>query len=630
MLVVGIDSLLLVAAWYSSCALRYNFQSPESCLAAAKQSIALIVVTKIVCFYFFDIYRGMWRYTSLKDLFNIIKASVLSSFIIFALFMLSHRFEGFARSILIIDLLLTILVIAAFRLSLRLYLGLFARVQPEPASNPRFLRFPQKHKGSKNLVIVGAGDSGEKIYREIRDNAQLRLNIVGFVDDDLSKIGKQIHGIPVLGPIAKLDLLVDMLKAHEILIAIPSATAQQMRDIVSKCEEIGLNYKTLPGMGELIDGRVSIKAIRDVAYRDLLGRELVNLDHELIGSYLEKNIIFITGAGGSIGSELCRQICRFKPQSLILYDQAESPLYEIELDLKKNFPHVEIIPLLANVRHRHQLSKAFKKYQPQVVFHAAAYKHVPMLEMQPWAAVLNNILGTRNVIEIAKQNKVDQFVFISTDKAVKPANIMGASKRISELLVQGQNGCNLSETRFMIVRFGNVAGSVGSVVPLFKKQIENKGPVTVTHPEVTRYFMTIPEACQLIIQAGAMGKGGEIFILDMGIPIKIADMARDLIRLSGFEPDVDIKIEYIGLRLGEKLYEELITEGENIVPTSHKQIMVLEGETCDQTSLNEVIDEFERLAIKQDAEAIRAKFREVVPEYVPAEELGMGKGAKLS
>jgi FlaA1/EpsC-like NDP-sugar epimerase len=390
-----------------------------------------------------------------------------------------------------------------------------------------------------------------------------------------------------------------------------------MRALLALCEESGLPSKTVPGMGELIDGKVSIKAIRDVDYRDLLGREVIRLDEDRISKYLEKASVLVTGAGGSIGSELCRQICRFDPSCLILYDRAESALYEIDLELRTDYPEVEVVTILGDIRDRRQLSIALSSYQPQVVFHAAAYKHVPMMELHPWKAVRNNILGTRHVMEISKEHGVERFVLVSTDKAVRPANVMGASKRVAELLVQNQNGCGSDKTKFITVRFGNVVGSAGSVVPLFKKQIERGGPVTVTHPEVARYFMTIPEACQLILQAGAMGEGGEIFLLDMGTPVKIVDMARDLIRLSGFEPEEDIKIKFVGLRPGEKLFEELITSGEGIVPTSHEKIMVLRGETCDQDRLNAVIEELISLAQEQDSEGIRAKLQEIVKDYRP-------------
>jgi FlaA1/EpsC-like NDP-sugar epimerase len=325
----------------------------------------------------------------------------------------------------------------------------------------------------------------------------------------------------------------------------------------------------------------------------------------------------VTGAGGSIGSELCRQICRFKPKSIILFDQAESPLYDIDLELRRSFPYIEVVPVLGDIRNTSRLNNMFSQHRPQIVFHAAAYKHVPMLEIQPWEAILNNVSGTRNVVRTAKAFDVERFVMVSTDKAVRPTNIMGTTKRIAELLVQGQNCDDQETTRFITVRFGNVVGSVGSVVPLFKRQIEQGGPVTITHPEVTRYFMTIPEASQLILQAGAMGHGGEIFILEMGTSVKILDMARDLIRLSGFEPEKDIKIEFIGLRPGEKLYEELITEGEDIVPTDHNKIMVLTGQICEQDRLNSDIDRIIDAAKAQDEKKIRQLLKQIVPEYMP-------------
>jgi len=386
---------------------------------------------------------------------------------------------------------------------------------------------------------------------------------------------------------------------------------------VAYCKDSGIKFKTMPSMGELINGKVTINAIREVDYRDLLGREVIKLDEEGIGGYLKGQNVLVTGAGGSIGSELCRQICRFQPNQIILLERAESPLCEIELELKKNYNEINVVPLLADIQDNYQLKKAFETFKPQTVFHAAAYKHVPILESQPWKAIENNIQGTINVATVANKFNVDRFVFVSTDKAVRPANVMGASKRVAEMLVRNQNGCGVQNTRFMIVRFGNVVGSNGSVVPLFKKQIKKGGPVTVTHPDVTRFFMTIPEACQLILQAGAMGRGGEIFLLDMGTPIKIDDMARDLVRLSGFEPDVDIKIEYIGLRPGEKLHEELIVEGEDVLPTAHKKIMVLKGIECNLEVLNGKIDDLSILAKEHGEEKIKQKLQEIVPDYSP-------------
>jgi len=591
---------------------------PEGIPGLSFRVIPLIILAKIISFYFFDVYQGMWRYTSLQDLINILKASIFSSLSIFFLFFLTQELKGFARSIFIVDWILTLLFIGGYRVSIRLYYWIGTSEESVRSTISRLVS-PKKEEenNEKKLLIIGAGDAGEKIYREIRDNARLHYKIVGFIDDNPTKTGRKIHGIPIIGAMSELETLSRTVNAEEILIAIPSATSRQMRKIVSHCKESNIAFKTLPGMGEVINGKVSVKAIRDVAYRDLLGREIIHLEEERIGGYLKNSRILVTGAGGSIGSELCRQVCRFNPASIVLYDIAESPLYDIELELKQIFPYIDIICLLADVCDRHQLLLAFDTYKPNVVFHAAAFKHVPMLELQPWEAITNNIIGTRNIIEISKEYAIDRFIFVSTDKAVRPSNVMGASKRTVELLVQGQNGCDLTDIPFMIVRFGNVVGSVGSVVPRFRKQIELGGPVTVTHPDVTRYFMTIPEACQLILQSGAMGKGGEIFILDMGRPIKIVDMARDLIRLSGFEPDEDITIEFTGLRPGEKLNEELITEGEGIDPTYHEKIMVLEGRVCDQEVLNGTIDELALLARDQDGEAIKVKLKELIPEYMP-------------
>ena len=618
LVILGIDALLLAAAWYGAHLLRFNFDIPAGHLNVMKKAFPFIIIVKIGTFYFFDLYRGMWRYTSITDLLNIIKATCISSFLIISFILFSTRFVGFARSVFIIDWCLTILLISGFRLSVRLYFELVSQDKPwRVVARTLFWPLREKHPDCKNLLIIGAGDCGEKIYREIRDNARLGYNVVGFLDDHPTKVGMKIHGIPVLGPIKDIEAVAESVRADEALIAIPSAGCKQMRRIVDYCKESGIKFKTVPGMGELINGKVTVNAIREVAYRDLLGREAVKLDEAQIGSYLHDRSVLITGAGGSIGSELCRQICRFRPETIVLYERAESPLYELGLELKQNFGGIKILPLLGDIRDRRQLEKAFEASKPQAVFHAAAYKHVPMLELQPWKAIKNNILGTRNLIDMAQRFETERFVFVSTDKAVRPVNVMGSSKRVAEMLVQSHNGSSASSTRFMIVRFGNVVGSVGSVVPLFKKQIEKGGPVTVTDREVTRYFMTIPESCQLILQAGAMGEGGEIFILDMGTPIKIDDMAHDLIRLSGFEPDVDIKIEYIGLRPGEKLYEELITEGEGIAPTSHEKIMVLRGEECNLAVVNGKIDELARLAYDQEAENIKAKLREIVPEYEP-------------
>ncbi len=617
-IVLVADSLFFSLAWYWAFFLRFNFFIPDDSVALIQRTLPFVIVLKLLVFYFFAIYRGMWRYTSLNDLFSIIKASAVGSFILVFLVWFFHGFEGLARAIFIIDWVLVVFLSAGYRVGIRLYFGLVKG--DEYARNPvarLFFHSEDKGKTRKKLLIIGAGDCGEKIYREIRDNASLHFRVVGFIDDHPLKQGRQIHGIPIVGGTGDIADMVRRFRVDEALIAIPSSSSAQMRAIVFNCKEAKIPFKTLPGMGELIDGRVSVKAIRDVAYRDLLGREVTRLEEDRIGGYLNNTRVLVTGAGGSIGSELSRQICRFKPETLILFERAESPLYDIEIELKKNFPFIHIIVVLGDIRDRRQLAKAFETHRPTVVFHAAAYKHVPMIELHPWKAIRNNIVGTRNLVEAAKEYHVNRFVLVSTDKAVRPTNVMGASKRVAELVVQGQNGCSMSATQFMMVRFGNVVGSVGSVIPLFKKQIEAGGPVTVTHPEMTRYFMTIPEASQLILQAGAMGQGGEIFILEMGTPVKIVDMAKDLIRLSGFEPEVDIPISFVGLRPGEKLYEELITKGEGIVATSHEKIMVLNGQACDQEDLNCRIDRLRALAYNQDSEGIKTLLKEIVPEYTP-------------
>ena len=619
LIIFVVDVLLLAAALYDAFLIRFEFNIPPFYLDLFLRMLPYVIVTKIACLYFFDLYRGMWRYTSISDLLNIIKAATASSLLITLFIAFKMRFIGYPRSVFIIDCFLTILFIAGFRLLVRLFFERLAREKSNKSMPQQFMSlFKRYPKSVKKLLIIGAGDCGEKILREIRDNSSLKLKVVGFLDDNRNKIGRKIHGVPVLGLVSEISSAIKKVRADEALIALPSATGSQMRKIVEHCKESGIPFKTVPGYGELINGRVSVKSIRDVAYPDLLGRPVVKLDAPGISDYIKGYCMLVTGAGGSIGSELCRQICKFGPKKIVLFERAESPLYEIELELKRNFSDICIVPVLGDIQSSIQLENTFKAHNPQTVFHAAAYKHVPMLEIQPWKAVENNILGTERLIKVVQQHGCDRFVFVSTDKAVRPTNVMGASKRVAEMLIQCQGSNPNIQTKFAVVRFGNVVGSVGSVVPLFKKQIEIGGPVTVTHPEVTRYFMTIPEACQLILQAGALcDEQVEIFILDMGKPIKIADLARDLIRLSGFEPDVDIKIEFIGLRPGEKLFEELITEGEGIVTTTHEKIMTLRGEKCSLKMLNGKIDELGQLAEEQNADKIRSKIKEMVADYQP-------------
>ena len=528
-----------------------------------------------------------------------------------------NRFQGYSRAVFAIDGVLTFLLIGGLRMTIRTYFNYYGDVR-KPADS-----FPKIH--SKKVLIIGAGDAGEKILREIIENYQLHYKVVGFIDDDPEKRGRSIHGVTVIGDVVHLVQVLENEEVEEILIAVPSATGEQIRRIVETCRNCDVSYKIVPGIGELIDGKVSVKVLRDISYEDLLGRPPVSLEVSVIRHYLDGKTVLITGCGGSIGSELCRQVIKFQPSFVIMLDASEENLFKIQTELQneKYFQHYTAI--LGHVQNQHLLDDIFKKYKPQVVFHAAAYKHVPMLEKNPWEAVFNNILGSRMVMETSLRYGVERFVLVSTDKAVRPTNVMGTSKRITELIMQSLQG---NGTKFMAVRFGNVVGSSGSVIPLFRRQIEQGGPVTVTHPEVNRYFMTIPEASQLILQAGAMGEGGEIFILKMGTPVKIADMARDLIRLSGKEPDVDIKIVFTGLREGEKLYEELITVGEDILPTKHEKVMVLRSNgyfsgACTlpaaKEKLNKAIDELIRQANSHNNKNIKKKLKEIVPEYTPQE-----------
>jgi FlaA1/EpsC-like NDP-sugar epimerase len=615
-----LDGCLVTAVYLVSYLLRFEGDIRSQEWATIKSSLPYILPFKLLIFYFFGLYNGMWRYTSLVDLVNVLKATFTSSTLIILAVLFIYRFEGFPRSVFIIDGFLTFMLIGGLRVAIRLLLsekekGLDFLLQ----INPFYRR--DVTKPMKRLLIIGAGDAGEKILREIRDNPRLDYEVVGFLDDSSRKQGLKIHGVEVLGPVPKIHQLAYDAAIDEVLIAIPSASAKQMRRITQHCEATGLKCRTTPGIGELIDGKISFKTIREVSYEDLLGRDPINIDTESIGHYLKDKIVLVSGAGGSIGSELCRQVAAFNPRNLILLDKTENNIFHIEMGFRHRFPNVPITPVLGDVHNMGFLDRVFVIHKPQVVFHAAAFKHVPIVELNPWEGVFNNIIGTKNIVEASNQSGVERFVMISTDKAVRPVSVMGATKRVAEMITScygTHHNALPNGSKFLSVRFGNVIGSEGSVIHLFKKQIERFGPVTVTDPEITRYFMTVSEACKLILQAGAFGEGGEIFILDMGTPIKIVDMARDLIRRSGFKPDVDIEIKFIGLRPGEKLHEELITDAEGIVPSTHEKIFVLRGENnSDLNWLNKKIDELVELALEQDAASLKSKLKEIVPEYEP-------------
>lgn len=605
-IMLACDCLLIIVAYYLSFFVRFDGDIPLPHLEIFCETVVWILPLKLVSFFFFDMYKGMWRYFGLHDVFNILKACTASSVAVVIVVLAVFRFVGFSRSVFAIDFILCLMFVGSARLLIRL------AYSPLPSA----MHFRNKRAPVERVLIIGAGDAGEKLLREIRDNTSLTYDVVGFVDDDPSKWRKTLHGVPVLGPVRDLRRIVEKHQVGQIVIAIPSADAGQMRTIIGYCRATEVPYKTLPSLGDLIDGNVSVSSIREVRYEDLLGRAPVELEMEAIGAYLRGKNVLVTGGAGSIGSELCRQIAAFAPARLIIVELNESGLYDIELRLKERFPGIQTVAVLGAIQDKARMDRIFSRFAPQVVFHGAAYKHVPMLELNPCEAVFNNIMGSKVIMELCLAHGLERCVVVSTDKAVRPTNVMGASKRVTEVLAQ----CFARENqvKFMAVRFGNVLGSVGSVLPLFERQIAQGGPVTVTHPEVMRYFMTIPEASSLILQAGAFGRGGELFVLKMGTAVRIDTMARDLITLSGLQPDLDIQIKYTGLRPGEKLYEELITAGEDIQPTRHKDIMVLRSDQCPPMKLvQEQIQDLVNLADAHDICGIKKKLCEMVPEYRP-------------
>ena len=633
-IVLAVDIILVISAHMLAYLVRFDWDiSGESRRIASL--LPLLTAIKIVVFYAFGLYRGMWRYTSIADLKNIAKAVMLSSALVLVAVLYTNRFDGFSRSVFFMDAVFTFLLICLHRGTIR-YLFQNKDVVSWFSRN-------DAKTAKKKLLLIGAGTAAEKVIREIMDNASVLYEVVGLVDDNPGKHGLKIHGIPVVGGVDTLKECIARTRAEEILIAVASATGEQMKRIVEACQKSKTVFKVLPSIGEIIKGKLSVTSMREIAYKDLLGRPAVHLDQMEIGRYLTGQTVLVTGAGGSIGSELCRQIIKFNPERIILLDAGEENLYAIEMELQHEHRFHAYIPVLCKIQNQRLLDSIFCQYAPSVVFHAAAYKHVPLIEANPWEAVFNNVFATKNLIETAIFHKTQRFVIVSTDKAVRPTNVMGASKRLTELLMlaycRDQNdsagdgadrkaeNCRSREkacaaessprTKFMAVRFGNVLGSSGSVIPLFKRQIEKGGPVTVTDPEMIRYFMSIEEAAQLILQAGAMGTGGEIFLLKMGIPVKIATLANDLIKLMGYEPETDIKIVYTGLRPGEKLYEELITEGEGIIPTRHEKIMVLHGDGPSLGKMENLLDELAGRARAHDASGIKEVLKKILPEYVP-------------
>lgn len=574
---------------------RYNFES----LPAWRVFFPIIAISlpvQGVCFWLTGLYRGMWRFASMQDLGRILKSVLLGTLLVIMVLFLVNRMEGIPRSVIILYPVLLIGGLAGSRLSYRWF-------------KDRRLIF--RDYGGQKVLVVGAGRGGEFLVRDLLRHSEYEP--VALVDDDLAKQGREIHGVRVQGSLTDIKALVEMLDVGLVLIAIPSAPQHIFQKISMACSEIGVECRTLPAISDLDDQDISVSQLRALTLEDLLGRDPVDLDRESISDYLREKSVLVTGAGGSIGSELCRQVAKENPSRLIVFDHGEFNIYSIDLELRDSFPELEIVTVLGDVKNPERVGWVFKKFRPQVIFHAAAYKHVPMIELNPAEGVVNNIIGSRIVADAADKYGADAFVFVSTDKAVNPANVMGTTKRIAEIYCQ--NLAKRSKTRFITTRFGNVLGSAGSVVPLFEKQIRDGGPVTVTHKEITRYFMTIPEAVSLILQAGAMGEGGEIFVLDMGEPVLIRDLAEQMISLSGLTPGKDIEIVYTGLRPGEKLFEEIFHERENLRGTKHPQLFLAGSREVDWLWLEEQLEELKRAATSRDVEKLVAHLRRIVPEY---------------
>ena len=611
-LFLATDIFLIGLSLYLSYALRFDFAIPSYYFNDLGYVFIILLFSKISSFLFFKLYQGMWRFTSISDLINVIKSTLIASLFSISVILLVLGSNAVPRTVLLIDYMLTTIGIAAVRASVRIYSTKFV------VGNGRN---KQKNKSTSKiktrLLLLGAGSSGEKIIREVKENPSSTYRIVGLLDDDPSKISTTIHSIPILGKIEDLHTI--SMSYDEILICIPTATNTQMRSIVTQCKVVGKPYRTIPTVYELIDKQISINTIREVSMADLLGRQEVNLDRSSISNYIYGKRVLVTGAGGSIGSELVKQCLGYSPDLLLLFDQSEHNLFNIDNYCKKIRNSTGIHPILGDIRDKSMVNSVFNSFQPHVVLHAAAYKHVPMQENNPWEAVITNIQGTLNVMEACENNDVDRFVLVSTDKAVNPTNIMGATKRVSEILIQSKT--KNSKVKYLGVRFGNVIGSSGSVIPTFQEQINNGGPITITDPNMKRYFMSIPEAAQLILQAGSIGESGEIYVLDMGKPVLVKEIAYELIRLSGLEPEVDISIEYIGLRPGEKMYEELMTSSESLVDTSHEKIMVLKDGVDHQWDyLLTEIDKIVLSAKSYDSDLIKNKLKEFIPEYHPSEE----------
>ncbi len=583
--------------------LRFDFRIPSEHQIHLPYGIAIWVILKSVVFRLLNLDRGWWRYVSVADLFRLAGGNFAGSIVSCAAIYATAP-TGFPRSLYLLDLILCFLGTAGVRVMVRVVI--------EAAGNGR------TGDGYKNTLIYGAGAAGVNILRGVQNNPKLPYRVRGFLDDRADKKGIQILGTPVLGNGDQIAELAKKYQIELIFIAIPSATGAQMTRILESVHAAGVECKTVPGLGEVIEERGLVGQIRDVAVEDLLGRMPARLEEDQIRACIEGNVVMVTGAAGSIGSELCRQIARFGPAGIVGFEIAESPLFEIDREMRQSFPDIPFYPEIGSIQNRARIDEVLRQYSPSVVYHAAAYKHVPLMEAHVFEAIENNIFGTYNMAIAAAEHGVDDFVMISSDKAVRPTNVMGATKRVAELLLLAlQNG----RTKYVAVRFGNVLGSNGSVIPIFKKQIAAGGPVTVTHPEMRRFFMTIPEACQLVLQSAVIGKGGQICVLDMGEPVKIVDLARNLILLSGLRPGEDIKIEFSGMRPGEKLCEELSSLIEDTAPTVHEKIRIYVGGGMPEGDMLSWLDCLQSICETRNAGQLIVALKEIVLDYSPSAHL---------
>ena len=583
--------------------LRFDGNIPPVHLQHLFWGLSVWVVVKSVVFRLCGLDRGWWRFVSIDDVLRLGFGNLMGSAVSFLLIWLLAP-QGFPRSIYLLDFLICFLGTSGIRVTIRMLRDSYWQ--------------NERGKEAQCTLIYGAGQAGITLLREIRANPKLPYSVCGFVDDNPEKLGLVIHGVKVLGGKDRLCKISQKHSVATVLIAIPSASGTEMCGILRRCREAGVSYKTVPGLAEVIGSNNLASHIRDVAVEDVLGRTPVRLEEERIEAKLAGKVVLVTGAAGSIGSELCKQIARFEPAAIVAFEVAESPLFELEREMRRIFPHVSFHMEIGSIRNLRRLAEVFHQHSPSLVYHAAAYKHVPMMEAHVFEAIENNFFGTYNVAMTAAERGTEDFVLISSDKAVRPTSVMGVTKRMAELIVLSLES---ELTRFVAVRFGNVLGSNGSVIPIFKKQIAAGGPVTVTHPDMRRYFMTVPEAAQLVLQASAMGKGGEIFTLDMGDPVKIVDLARNLILLSGLQPDEDIKIEFTGIRPGEKLYEELNRFDEDVIPTSHAKIKIFAKNGLPERNMESHMAALCEICTARDLGQLIMTLKEIVPDYNPSSHL---------